>query len=65
VNVDTGELAAITGELSSLRDEVTRLARRVENATEAEAIIRRAGFPEIGTRRADLPARPAHLKLVQ
>ncbi len=44
--VDTGTFQAITGRLAAVENELGELAERVGHATEAEAIIRRARFPE-------------------
>jgi hypothetical protein len=51
----TDRLAALEAEVAQLRDRVARLAT-------AEAIMRRAGFPE--SMIYPEPARPAHLRPV-
>jgi hypothetical protein len=51
----TDRLAALEAEVTQLRDQLVRLAT-------AEAIMRRAGFPE--TMIYPDPARPAHLRPV-
>jgi hypothetical protein len=44
VNVDTGEFRALSERVTTLSDAVQALTVKVEQATEAEAIIRRARF---------------------
>jgi hypothetical protein len=63
VNVDTSEFAVIAGHVEALEAAYAELARRVEQATTVEAILRNADLPAPGP--ADRPARPRHLRVVR
>jgi hypothetical protein len=52
----------LTDRLAALEAEVTQLRDRVARLSTAEAILRRAGFPE--SMIYPEPARPAHLRPV-
>jgi len=66
VNVDTSEFRALTDQVGALEATVAQLAKRVEQATTAEQIIRRASWPELpAARPAARPPRARHLRRVQ